>query len=501
MAEKYSNQEHFDFSGGVNQAVSRLIMVANECDKIQDGELEQIGPIHKVRGYSQRGDTVDANYDILGMCSAYKADGTMKQIVVCDGAINSDAYTYNPITGAWTPHLLSLTTGAKAEFEYFLDGWFMVNFSDATRWNDFTQWYTTTNVTNAPKGRYIKLYLSRLYIAYCVTGGTTYPSRVIYSDLPSGGTISWNNSVNYFDVDQDDGDVIKGLGVNANRLLVFKENSLHRYDTNTRYKVAGCPGTVSHRSIQNIQGWTLYLHTTGIWGYNGTTSKLISRRIKDIIDGISTKNLANACAWVKGDHYYLYLGDIVNPKTGLEIDKCLIDYDIAKNAFTWRSLTYNPLVFSAYRDDRSSITYDDTTVTYDDTDVMYNALMSAEERVFFGTDDGAVYQFDHGTNYDGTAIAFLVETKDYYLGYPAIYKLFQKVHVFVNSGKGVSVQYKLDDNDWKALGRVDRTQSELIFPTAARGKRIKFRIAETSSGERFSFEGLDIYFIPEATID
>lgn len=501
MAENYYNKQYYDFSAGVNQAVSRLIMADNECVKIENGELEEIGAIHKVRGYVQRGSTVNSGYDILGICSAYKTDGTQKQIVITDGASNSDAYTYNPTTNEWTPHQLSLTTGAKAEFEYFLDGWFMVNFSDATRWNDFTQWYTTTNVTNAPKGKYIKLYLSRIYIAYCVSSGSTYPSRVIYSDLPDSGTISWNNSENYFDVDADDSDVIKGLAVNANRLLIFKENSLHRYDTNTRYKVPGCPGTVSQRSIANIQGWTLYLHTSGIWGYDGTTSQLISRKIQQIIDGISTKNLANACSWARKDHYYLYVGDIINNKTGLEIDKCLIDYDISKNAFTWRSLTYDPLIFSSYRDDRSELTYDSATTTYNDADTTYNALISTEERIYFGTTDGAVYQFDTGQTYDGSAITFVVETKDIYLTRPALYKLLQKVYIFVNSGKGITIQYRMDDGNWKTLGRVKKTQTELIFPAGSRCQKVRFRILESGTGQRFSFEGLDIYYTLEGLVE
>jgi len=501
MAENYINEGHWDFSGGVNQSVSRLLMADNELEIVQNGELEKVGSISKVRGYTQRGSDVNTGYDILGAVYGYKpSDGTQKQIVIADGAANSDAYTYNPITGAWTIHNLSLTTGAKAEFEYFLDGFFMVNFEDATRWNDLTQWYTTTNVTNAAKAKYIKLYKSRIYLAYVVSGGSTYPSKITYSDLPSSGTIAWDDSVNYFDVEEEDGDVIRGLEVNADRLLIFKENSLHRYDTNTRYKVPGCPGTVSQRSVKNIQGWTLYLHHTGLWGYDGSSSTLLSRRIKDIIDGVSTKNLVNACAYVKGDHYYLYLGDIINSAKGLEIDKCLLDYDIAKNAFTWRSLEKTPTVFEKYPDDRTNVTYDLATVSYNDSDVAYGGLISSEERMYFGATDGAVYQVDTGRDYDGTDIPFFVETKNYYLGQPSFYKMLQKVQIYVNSGKGIQVQYKLDDKDWRTLGRVGDTQSELIFKAASRCKRVKFRFSEASSGGRFSIEGLDIFFTPETLI-
>lgn len=500
--EAYQHEEHYDFSGGIQQAVGRVLTSDNEFPLCINGELETVGPVSKIGGYLQRGSTVNDGYNILGAIAGYKSDGTMKQIVFADNASDSDAYTYNTATDDWTAHHLSLSSGAKVETEYFLDGFFMVNFEDATRWNNYTQWYTTTNVTNAPKAKYIKLYAGRIYTAYVVDSGSTYTSRVIYSDLPSGSpyTISWNNSENYFDVDSDDKDVITGLGVNSNTLLIFKENSLYRYNTNTLYKVPGAPGTISQRSVKDLQGMTMYLHSSGIYMYDGSTSTLISRKIKNIINGISTKNFVNASAYTKGDHYYLYVGDVENPAKGISIDKCEIDFDVAKNGFMIRSLVDEPTVFFEYRDDRSSVTYDDATLTYNSSDTSYNGLISNEQRVFFGTTDGKVYQLDTGNSFNGTDIPFSLETKDYYLGYPALYKLFQKIHVFVDGVRAITVQYKLDDGDWKSLGKVKKTQSELIFPAGARGKRIKFRILESSSGDRFAFEGFDLYFSIEGLI-
>ena len=503
MAERYASEFHGDFSGAINQAVGRLVKAENEVDVIENGELEKIGPIYKTKGYVQRGSDVNTGYDVLGLCSAYKTDGTLKQIAVADGASESDAYTYNTSTDSWTPHHLSLTTGAKTEFEYFLDGFFMVNFEDATRFNDYTQWYTDTNVTSAAKAKYIKLYKSRIYLAYVVSNGTTYSSKVTYSNLPSGSpyTISWNDSVNNFDVDSDDADVIKGLAVNADRLLIFKENSLYRYDTNSLYKVPGCPGTISNRSIGNILGHTIYLHSTGLWRYDGTSSTLVSRKIKELIDGISTKNFANACHYVRGDHYYVYVGDVNNSVTGFTVDKCEIDYDVAKNVFTWKSLTKEPLIYSEFRDDRSNITYDDATITYNDANITYNGLVSSERRIYFGATDGAVYHKDTGGNYDGEDISFTVVTKDYYLNDPSIWKLLQHVIIYVSKGgKGITVQAKVDDKDWITLGRVDSEQKRLVFPDGTRCKRVKFRILEKSSGDRFAFEGIDIYYTPEEKI-
>jgi hypothetical protein len=505
MAETYTEESHFDFSGGVDQSVGRLVMADNEVNWLENGETDLIGPISKVRGYTIRGTAVNNGYNILGMINAYRpSDGTQKQIVICDGASNSDAYTHDPINGVWTKNNLSLTTGSKAEFESFLNGFYMVNFTEATRFNDLNQWYTTTNVTNAAKAKYIKQYLSRIYLGYVVSGGTTYPSRVTYSDLPNGSPLAttWNDSYNYFDVANDDGDTIMALEVNANRLLVYKHDSLYRYDTNTLYQVPGCPGTVSQRSVRNIQGHTLYLHDTGIWDYNGESSSLISRKIKDIIDGISTKSLANANAWVKTDHYYLFVGDVYNSKTGLTINKCLIDYDIAKTTFAWRSLNYNPLDWMTYPDDSSGVTYNNASLTYNDANTTYNSIQSSEEKLYFGSDAGSVYQFDTGRNANGLDIPFSLETKDYYLGYPAYWKLMEKVCMFHDySGKGrIKLQAKLDDKDWITLSPDPKFPDWFIFPAGSLCQRIRFKVTESSSGDRFVFEGLDIYYMPQGLI-
>ncbi len=504
MAESYLNEQHFDYSGGVNQSVSRLLAADNELSFAENVELEKVGSVHKVRGYSMRGSSVHAGYNILGMVNANRpSDGEKKQIVIADGASSSDAYTFNPTNNTWTPHHLGLSTGSKAEFESFLNGFYMVNYSDATRFNDLNQWYTTTNVTSAAKAKYIKQYLSRIYLGNVVSSGTAYPSRVTYSDLPNGSPLqtTWNDSVNYFDVSTDDGDVITGLEVNANRLLIFKRYSLYRYDTNTLYQVPGCPGTVSQRSVKNIQGHTLYLADNGIWDYDGGTATLISRKIQEIIDGMSTKSLTNASAWVKTDHYYLYLGDINNTRFGLTINNCLLDYDIAKQSFTWRSLKDNPLAWMVYPDDNTNITYNSATLTYNDANTAYNGSQSAEERVFFGTDDGNVFWFDTGRSFNGTDISYSLETKDYYLGYPAYWKLIQKIFVFNDfAGKGLTVQAKLDDNDWITLGRVNKTSTQLLFPSGSLCQRLRFRIQESSSSDTFTFEGLDIYYTPEGLI-
>lgn len=474
-------------------------MADTEVNKAENAELIKIGSISKVKGYKQYGSAVNNNYNILGMMNAIKAsDGTLKQIVIADGASSSDAYTFDPITSSWTPHHLGLTTGSKAEFASFMNGFYMVNFTEATRFNDLASWSTATNVTGAAKAKFIKVYLGRVYLAYVVSSGTTYPSKVVYSDLPNGSPLqtTWNDTLNYFDVDTDNGDYITGLEVNSSRLLIFKQNSLYLYDTNTLQQVAGCPGTHSQRSVATLQGHTLYLHKSGIWDFSGGSSSLISRKIQEIVDGINIKNLPNSCAIVQGDHYYLFVGDITNTDTGLTISNCLIDYNIAFNAFTWRSLKDIPSCFVSFSTVTTGLTYDNSSLTYDDANTLYDGGAFESDSLYFGSSLGSVYNFNNGGVFNTSNISFTVETKDYWLGYPAFFKLLQKVIVFNDySGNGrLIIQARGDDRDWITLNNSNKDPLEYIFPKGFLCRRVRFRILESSSGKPFAFEALDAYF-------
>jgi hypothetical protein len=73
--------------------------------------------------------------------------------------------------------------------------------------------------------------------------------------------------------------------------------------------------------------------------------------------------------------------------------------------------------------------------------------------------------------------------------------------VFVNEGQGVTIQAKIDDKDWITLGRTGNEITELIFPTATRGRKIRFRISEISQTKSFSFEGFNLFYTLEGLIE
>lgn len=104
-----------------------------------------------------------------------------------------------------------------------------------------------------------------------------------------------------------------GWGKNNNRLFFFTKNTFLKWDGANLITVSDTIGCVSHETIQNIGSWTIWLHTTGVWGYNDNTGqlKLLSRAIEPYIRAINQSNLDKASAVVSGRVYKLALGELL----------------------------------------------------------------------------------------------------------------------------------------------------------------------------------------------
>src|SRR5690606_9947619 len=100
---------------------------------------------------------------------------------------------------------------------------------------------------------------------------------------------------------------------NNNRLLLFTKNSMHKWDGQNFIDISTTVGCVSHETIQNIGPWTIWLHDSGVWGYNDNSSaepKLLSRAIQPYIRAIQQVNLERASAGVVGRVYKLAVGEL-----------------------------------------------------------------------------------------------------------------------------------------------------------------------------------------------
>lgn len=500
MAVNWKMYSVRNLDGGINRAVGEFLQDKGEFQLLVNYNLDEIGNIKKVPGYYQRGSSVDGATNTLGLTPFYYGN-SLKQVAVINGASDADAYIYNPESGAWDAESLSLSSGAKCEFINYLDGLFMVNYEDDTRYYNGTSWSTSTNVTNAPKARYIANYSDRVYLANLDVSGTTHPSRVAYSSLPDDSyAITWDMTSDgqYFDVSPKDGDEIKGLNVNFHRLHIFKEESLWRYDKNTLAQFPGAPGTNSQRTIKNALGYTLYFHKSGVYMIDQGSVVKVSRAINDVIEGIKSINLARTCAEVNDDHYRLFVGDVVNKNTGLEVDNCLLDFDVAKRRWTIESLDHIPRVFSVYRDDRSDMTYSDSDYTYSYVDKTYSGLVSAEDFRFFGDSSGDIWQFDDSKNqFDTSNISAYFETPNYYFAGVHMKGNLQAFKIYIEKARRLRIYFSVNDRPWQPLQRIkdsDKKEIYYEFHPKIKGNRIKFKGIDNSAGSPSVVKGFDIFY-------
>lgn len=105
-----------------------------------------------------------------------------------------------------------------------------------------------------------------------------------------------------------------GHGKNNNRLFLFTKNSFLKWDGANLITISDTVGCVSHETIRNIGPWTLWLHTTGVWGYNDVTGqgpKLLSRAVDPYIRAINQSDQGKISAGVVGQVYKLALGELL----------------------------------------------------------------------------------------------------------------------------------------------------------------------------------------------
>jgi hypothetical protein len=321
---------------------------------------------------------------------------------------------------------------------------------------------------------------------YTVKFITSETSITLTTTLGATATNSsyWAGS-NYFDVATDDGDSIVGYGKNSSELLIFKRNSLHKYNSTggELRQVKGAPGTTSRRSIVNLADYTFYFYPDGgIYMYDGIRSTLISSAVDDIINGMSSANYTEVVAWVeKQRRACFYIGD-TTLNDGTTISNCIIVYDVLNN--TWSTKSYG-------LDMKAAAVW----------------LESNIPNVYVGNELSQVHKISTGTDFNGSPISFQLETHPIFpAGYNSIVD-FSRMHLFMNNGPFVQALYKLVykptysdkewtiDSNWQPLmGSSNAEKVELTFPEGSRASGVILKFVESSTKESFLIEKVTLYY-------
>jgi hypothetical protein len=455
-------------------AVSENRRPESSVSEVINFDFDSIGSATLRKGLTRLGSQLSGN--ILGIY--YFIDTVNASPKTQFMVVNGTAVSYLN-AGSYTSIRTGLTGGSKARFSTFLNFAFMVNGTEATAvWDGNTggSFATTGNALNAPTGKYIENYRSRMWIA----GNTTYPSRVWYSSVPSAVTtpvITWDTNVNtgqWIDISPSDGESVTALHRSKSALLVFKQNHIYKVysitqtDPDPRYDV----GTSSQESIVETKNGMYFHHLSGFYQYNlyGIVQE-ISRPIIDIIRAIPSSAYTSVAGWLDpdGEHINWSVGTVT--VRGITYTNMVVRYSISTQVWTTR--TYPNQILN-------SAVYDDGTTRFK----------------VVGDNNGNTYLYNYGITDDGTQIPYLLthgwEKCD---GLLSTRKTIMQGMFSHEGGTGTNINYQVDgdpDGDWsRGVGQFKDTNTG--FNTMSiKARKVRFRISGTSKGQPFIYNGYEL---------
>lgn len=309
-------------------------------------------------------------------------------------------------------------------------------------------------------------------------------------DMTATDTGSFWLGSNWFDVETDDGDMGNGLGSASNELILYKKNSVSRYNVEGQAlrRIKDIPGTTSPRSIVSWGGYSYWYHPSGIYRTGGGLGENISAPIEDMIDGVADVSQTLVVGFVDQirNEVGMYLGDITL-RDGETITDCAVVLDLDSNIWTPRS-------------------YDRPFK------VATNWLKSSIPEIYIGDDSSGVFKLNSGTQFKTSDIPFGLELYPIFPAGEDALVIFNRIRVYIENGPDIQIFYKLiykprhgvegiwdSDDTWYALrGSQIGDRVDWYFPTDARASGVKLKFVESGGDESFLIEKITLYYSEES---
>lgn len=462
-------------SKGMQVKTSRFLTLPSELALALNVHGDYVGSWATRNGYTQTGNTLEADKSILGLHSLQQLSGNT--LIGAVNNSNDSATVLKNLSGASWGTIGGTSFPANAEIEIinYLDKGYVVGANSTTFATSGTLDGTTyTENVSIPKARAGLLYFDQLHLIDCEVGGVRYPSRVYRGSIPASGVITFDTTNDYLQVQTDDGDWLTGGAVSYSQLLLFKQFSLHTWNLSSlRPQMIDDAGCISRRSIQNLGNNVFYFtYSTakkGFYLWVGSGSKLVSKVIQPFIDGMSAAQAPYVCTGKRNNHVYAYIGDVTLateqakyynlPST---ISNVLCDLNWTDNQWALHSLPVDVKVMAEHNNE-----------------------------LYFGDNTGKVYQWADGSDDAGTPIASMVITHPYYGQVPSQernrFKQWRHVIINMQQANGAIAKVSIDGGDWKPLGEC--TGSVNRFEINEKGYSAQLMIAGAGLG--FIYEGQD----------
>mgnify|MGYP001593683891 CR=1 FL=1 len=319
--------------------------------------------------------------------------------------------------------------------------------------------------TQTLRAKFVETFKSRLYLS----GDPTTPDRLFFSSVASStGKITWTPSIDYVDINPNDGENITALKRFSLELLVFKPNYLYRFrtsgtDPDPLIKV----GTRSQESIIEGKRGVYFHHDSGFYRYSGGYPEEIGRAISDVILAIPFSQFSGINGWKDTDHIYWSLGHlIINGETWKNV---AVRY--TESSDVWA-------IYSYPSDIRRAITY--TSGSY--------------QTIVVGLDNGVAATFNSGTTDIGEPIKYRIITKWHELEGISNSKIIQTMTAICEKAQGMNLMYQINDEiEWKSVGDGQIRKFLNIFKNLKiKLNRVRFKVTGVSRSEAPVFLGLEI---------
>lgn len=455
--------------GGIQRHISPFLSQDGDLLDIENLVTEKVGVLRKSFDYSIKGSQLVDGGSIYGGTDFFRNDGTHEHFVAVNDTIGDcEIYKYD---SGWVSQEQTLQKNYRVRFAYSptIDTLFACNYYDATRSYDGSTWSTSTNVTDAPKAKYIASYGNRMYLLNTKVGASEYPSRAYRSELIET-SCSWTVGVDnpYLTFD----DVITGVGRNGENLFVGCQNSTYVLTLEDEKDLVSTIGCVSHESITEHSNYTFYAGRDGYYCFDGKDTYKISTPIQEYWDNITEANLNSIQASIYKDNIYIYIGDIAAPWDSSEtLSHVLLNYNILQNSWSRGRLV-------------------------DACTSLHTCVEIDGQKMFMGSNDGEVFEmFDDSGQQNGIDFPSSFESTWIFGSGAGTMDDYLEMWGYGERLSGISVSYKTEERDnWTTIGELNEDTDLIKFKI--RSYKIKFKFSEVSGKNLYELNKFDVGFMP-----
>jgi len=339
-------------------------------------------------------------------------------------------------------------------------------------------------------------------------------------------------------------------GKNNNRLFLWTKNSFLKWDGANLITVSDTVGCVSHETVRNIGSWTIWLHDTGVWGYNDNTGelKLLSRTIQPYIYAINQINMPTASAVTSGRIYKLAVGELLpidslttststssttvtttststsststsSTSTSTTTASITTSTSSTSSSTSSTSTSTSSTSISSTSSSISTSTSSTTTTTVASTKKVirlcydfdmnawwteehkrefrfqFNYTMNNYTKPYFTDETGRLFRDETGNLDNFDPIPMEIEIGRDNLGTDQL-KRFISVLVDSENARGAILQASIDGGPFKTLAEITQNVQKVVFPQGDQqpeGRDIDYKIVHNDTGDPPIINGLTTY--------